>query len=223
MKKIHPLAELAPRDIVSIAIVKEQKKGKVYLDLKHLPQTKLKQKYPFIYKKLLNQKLHPSTQPIPIIPAAHYSCGGIITNLKGETNIKDLLAYGETTCTGLHGANRLASNSLLEGLVMSEQIAKIPLVQKAIITSFPLMKIQKQKSTLIIRRQIQNLMWKKVGIIRSVKELKKALIKLTYYKKRLPKATDIESLTTKNILTVAILVTKAALKRKKTLGTHQLI
>jgi L-aspartate oxidase len=119
MKKYHPDAELAPRDVVSRAILEEmiiEKEDCVYLDITHKSEEYLKSRFPTIYAHCLDNKVDIAVEPIPVVPAAHYTCGGVKTDLKGRTNLKRLYAVGEVACTGLHGANRLASTSLLEGL-----------------------------------------------------------------------------------------------------------
>ncbi len=126
MIKIHPLAELAPRDVISKAIFDQQKKGPVFIDLRAIPKKRLKNKYPTILNKLKKENI-PYNKPIKITPAAHYLCGGIVTDIFGRTSIQNLYATGECANTGLHGANRLASNSLLEAAIMSKQVIKKPL------------------------------------------------------------------------------------------------
>jgi len=243
MRHYHHLIELAPRDIVSRAIFKEEKKGPVYLKL-NVEARKAQQRFPQISKYLKKKGLILGKDKIPITPAAHFSCGGIQTNLKGATNIKNLYAFGEVACTGLHGANRLASNSLLEGLVMSNQILKSASnrkisaqgwrkwsqVQKkfSVAKKVPLTATETQMASsfsLKIRNKLQKIMWDKVGIIRTEKKLKQALQELQDLKKKIPanlkiKSLNIELLETKNMLDVACLITKAALKRKRSLGTH---
>lgn len=120
MKKYHPDMELAPRDVVSRAILDEMistKEECVYLDISHKDSSWLKDRFPTIYGYCLEYKIDMTKVPIPVVPAAHYTCGGVKTDLKGQTNLKNLYAVGEVACTGLHGANRLASTSLLEGLI----------------------------------------------------------------------------------------------------------
>jgi L-aspartate oxidase len=125
MKQEHKMADLAPRDIVSNAIYKEQKLGKkVYLDCREFKRDFLEKRFPKIYKNLTARGLQMEKDLLPITPAAHYSCGGIKVNFKGETNIKNLYACGEVACTKVHGKNRLASNSLLEALVFGNIIAE---------------------------------------------------------------------------------------------------
>lgn len=217
MKKYHALKELAPRDIVSRAIFEEQQKGKVFLDLR--PIQNLSKKFPHIYKTLKQKGFQPDKKPIPITPVAHYSCGGALTDLHGRTNIKDLYAFGEVTCTGLHGANRLASNSLLEAMVMSENVDTIKLPTKKKLPHFAVYKYCKQPLTMAIRQKIQKLMDKKVGIVRNQKGLKRAIQQLEALSKKI-QPTDEQSEETGNIRFTALQIAKAAFKRKKGLGCH---
>lgn len=210
--------ELAPRDVVARAIFTQQKKGNVYLDIRYKGKEFLQKRFPTIYQTLKTKGYDLATDIIPVTPAAHFLCGGIITDLYGKTSIKNLFAFGEVACTGVHGANRLASNSLLEGIVFSNQITKciddLPKIPKVIPINTP---IYKNGQATSYKTQIQNIMWKYVGIKRSHKGLSSALAKL----KRLEK--KIDSLEEKNMAQVSILITKAALKRKKSLGTHFII
>jgi L-aspartate oxidase len=217
----HKLAELAPRDILSRKIAEEEKSGQIYLDLRHIKLAYLKKKYPKIIARLSGLKINPAKDLIPVTSAAHYTCGGIETNIKGETSVKNLYAFGESAHTGLHGANRLASNSLLEALVMSEQIIYSDLPVTGLPPPFfPLPLYKKQKSTLPIRRKIQQIMWEKAGITRSAEELRKGLNELKKLKVSFPALSDKQTMETFNILQTALLITSAAIKRKKSLGTH---
>ncbi len=234
MKKIHEMAELAPRDIVSRAIFHELKKGKVYLDLRHLNEEKLHTRFPKITEVLQQNGYRIFKDLIPISPAAHYCCGGLETDLKGQTCIKNLYAFGEVAWTGVHGANRLASNSLLEALVFSDQISsqimndklkKIKKLRKAV---FPLPKIarltkRKLREILFLKTLIRKIMWENVGIIRKKKTLEDAKEIFEYIHYALtplfqtfhPKILEV-----KNMLETGLLVIDAALKRKKSLGCH---
>lgn len=119
------ISELAPRDILARAIVKEQKKGEVYLDIRHRGEKFIKKRFPNIYQELKKKGFDLTREKIPVTPAAHYSCGGVKVDSCGRTNIKNLLAFGEVACTGVHGANRLASNSLLEAVVFPRRLEKL--------------------------------------------------------------------------------------------------
>jgi L-aspartate oxidase len=222
MKRLHKLADLAPRDVISRAIFVQRKKGPVYLDCRMIAPRIFRKDFPQITARLKSEGIDPSKDLIPVTPAAHYTCGGIKTDLNGKTNIKNLYACGETACTGMHGANRLASNSLLEAAVMGRQTAITPLPKKdrskPPIFDLPSYKIQPSTSTL--RHKIRAVMWNEVGIVREEKSLRKAMKTLTDIQKEMPPPTDGESVITNNILTCAILVTRAALARKRSLGCH---
>ena len=237
MRTYHPQGDLAPRDKVSRAIFLEQKNGPVFLDITHKETFWLKKRFPKIYTTILARtKKDLSRDLIPITPAAHYICGGIVTDRNGETTLSNLYAIGETAWTGLHGANRLASNSLLEGAVFAIKAAAAIQKQlsqartsknsKAFKTSTfstPPLTIPGQPYKLKkIRNRIQELMWSYAGIQRSEQGLKKALFELKRLTTILPPEHFIntEILETKNMLEVAILIVQAAQQRKKSLGCH---
>lgn len=241
MAKLHPLGDLAPRDIVARAIWQEEKKGPIYLDISHKKSSEIKIRFPTIFKKVLQCGIDITKKPIPITPAAHFSCGGIQVNLKGETTINNLFAFGEVTCTGVHGANRLASNSLLEAVVFSNEILKNKKLVQSIKSQYnnPLTTIKnpymyKNPST-IQKKQLNNLknsirtiMWEEVGIIRKPDKLKSALIKLQNMQKELKQISQNNYINemlieTRNMLITATLITKSAIKRKKSLGCHYII
>jgi len=193
MHKYHKLKELAPRDIVSRAIYNEEKNGQVYLDIRHKGAEFIKQRFPYIYNELWWYGIKMDKDLIPIAPAAHFLCGGVHTDLAGRTNIPGLFAFGEVAHTGVHGANRLASNSLLEAMVFSSRAVAsakdyIKKVQETRykqlpITNYQLPKISKTynlkpKTLEKIKKQIQKLMWNNVGIVREPKKMKETLQKL---------------------------------------------
>lgn len=234
MPRYHKLAELAPRDIVSRAIFEEEKNGPVFLDLRHKKETFLETRFPQIYQKLKSYGLNLAHDLIPISPAAHYICGGVKVNLKGETGIKNLYAFGEAAGTGVHGANRLASNSLLEALVFSDRILESHLPTKQNFSrqpekklpSFSLPKIRVIQKTprylKACRKNLQQIMWKYVGIVRSKKSLLEGLKKIRQLEKKVLdfRKVNREILEFKNMVMAAKLITQAALKRKKSLGCH---
>lgn len=229
MNDRHPLKELAPRSIVAREIFKELKKGPVYLDITHKPKEFLKKRFPKIFEKLSKYGIDMSKDLIPITPAAHYSCGGIKTNIHGQTNIKNLFAFGEVTCTGVHGANRLASNSLLEALVFSNQITKKLKAQKKLqVLTIDRVRILPKNSTETVlakklHKEIQTLMWQYAGILRDRKQIEK--IAIPHIQEILKKLSQIQGTNqiiaeTINIAQAGFLILKAAYKRKKSLGCH---
>ena len=221
MDKYHEMKELAPRDIVARAIAKEAENGEVTLDISHEDPEFIKTRFPTIYNKLLEYGIDMTKQAIPVLPAAHYMCGGVKVNLKGETNIKNLYAFGEVSRTGVHGANRLASNSLLESIVFSNQVLE---VIKKLEDKIETVRIPKPEyveyNTDKAKKRIQHVMWKYVGLVRNEKGLKTAIKELNKIEKRLPEGVNQELVEAKNMVQTSKLVAKAALKRKKSLGCH---
>ncbi|MFC1615634.1 L-aspartate oxidase [Patescibacteria group bacterium] len=229
MKGIHPLADLAPRDIVAREIFKELKSGPVFLNIKRKSAKTLKKRFPKIYEKLRTYKIDMSKDLIPITPAAHYLCGGVITDLNGRTNIKNLFAFGEVTYTGVHGANRLASNSLLEALVFSNQILKklkkqqLPANIKITKPRFLKHNSPKTKLANKLRKEIQEIMWEHAGILRNRKDIKKRAIpriKRIIKKLNSIKSTNVNIAETKNMAQVGLIILKSAYKRRKSIGGH---
>jgi L-aspartate oxidase len=231
MKKYHKLKDLAPRDVVARAVTAELKRGFVYIDIRHKGKNFIKKRFPAIYKRCLKYGIDITKQLIPITPAAHFLCGGIKTDTYGQTNIKTLFALGETACTQVHGANRLASNSLIESLVFSSRAVKAAkkyLKNKFIIKKInnKSIKINKKENKEIreIKIRLQKIMWENVGIIRKEKELKAALEKLKIIEKQVKKI-EIKGINEKivelkNMVLVAKIITKSALTRKESRGTH---
>ncbi len=223
------MGELAPRDIISRTIFNELKKGSVYLDIRHKGKNFILDRFPMIYQECLKYDIDLTEDLIPVSPAAHYICGGIKTNEYGETSVENLLAFGECACTGVHGANRLASNSLLESVVFSSLGAEkaknylkneidAPLQQKETVSNIETQELDYLKSDL------RKAMWDYVGIIRNEEQMEFMLKKLEHQNTRLAtiakNGVNTRVLELKNILTVSNLVTKAAYIRKESRGTH---
>lgn len=230
MKGIHPLEDLAPRDIVAREIYKHLKNGPVYLDITHEKASTLKKRFPQIFAKLKEHGYNMAKDLIPLIPAAHYICGGIKTNLKGETKVKNLFAFGEVSCTGVHGANRLASNSLLEALVFSNQVLTKLEANKIPEKSTTASKIENStqakedcKTAKKLKKETQKLMWKYAGITRNCSTIKnEGLPQAETIRKQVQQLKTVNQSTAeaKNMIESAILILKAASKRTKSLGCH---
>jgi L-aspartate oxidase len=232
MKNYHRLMELAPRDVVSRAILHEMEKTKsdhAYLDLRHLGAEFVKRRFPQVYSTCLRYELDITKELIPISPAAHYMMGGIKTDTLARTNIAGLFAAGETACTGVHGANRLASNSLLEGLVYGKRAGESAL--KYGLSEKEVEKKDEELDYIImphsipahdeIRGSLRRLMWNKVGIIRNEKSLAEArreIAEWDYILKR--EFLTRRELELKNMIQVAGLITEAAILRKESIGAH---
>ena len=230
MLNYDSMGDLAPRDIISRTIFNELKSGPVYLDIRHEGKAFILNRFPMIHQECLKYDIDITEDLIPVSPAAHYICGGIKTNEYGETTVANLLAFGECTCTGVHGANRLASNSLLESVVFSSlgaQKAKkylknkieAPPQQKE--TLFPNIETQELN---YIKAELRKAMWDYVGIIRTEENMSLMLSKLEHLNRRLDafggNGVNTLFLEIKNMVTVANLVTKAAHTRKESRGTH---
>ncbi len=231
MPNYHPGAELASRDIVARAIISEMAataSDHVYLDLSPMAGEKVKKRFPTITKTCASYGIDIAREMIPVAPAAHYMMGGVQTNLNGETSVKGLYACGETACQGVHGANRLASNSLLDGLVFGYRIVEHCRARFAG-ESTPV-DTELENSTLSqcvaqagaeVMERVRDIMWEKVGIIRDGEQLQDALQELERLEPVLSgeacNAGDIEAY---NILTVGKLITLAALMRTESRGGH---
>lgn len=236
MKYYHADAELAPRDVVSRAIISEMVRtnsNHVYLDLTIREPEFIKKRFPRIYFTCLQYDIDITKDLIPVSPAAHYMMGGIKTDINGATNISGLYAAGEVACTGVHGANRLASNSLLEGLVYGYRagvaIAEFGVQSSKLRAKEDLKALSSKPITINsqgfdmeeVRTSLRRIMWEKVGIIRCEVSLNEAKEKLLEWKYILDM--DFHSrrgLELKNMLTVAFMITEAALQRKGSIGAH---
>ncbi len=233
MKNYHKDAELAPRDIVSRAIISEMvrtESNNVYLDMTHLGKDFTMKRFPKIYATCLQYNIDISKDLVPVSPAAHYLMGGIKTGINGATNIKRLFSAGEAACTGVHGANRLASNSLLEGLVYGARAGmsackSLSEGKKFLDKNDPAFKFAPAYHTIPehdeIRTTMRRLMWERVGIIRCDESLTEARKKFLDWSFLLDKAFYTRrELELKNMLTVGKMITEAALMRKGSVGTH---
>jgi len=227
MDGYHTQAELAPRDIVSRAIISEMVKtgsNHVYLDLRHLEKSFVKKRFPKIYATCLQYDIDISEDLIPACPAAHYIMGGVKTNLNGETNLRGLYAAGEVACTGVHGANRLASNSLLEGLVFGARTGKAALASAVVPNTDTLCSPEPYSSVagcIEVRRTLRKLMWERAGIIRCAESLGEAMERILTWKEitELQYATR-QELELKNMITVGGIIVHAAISRKGSVGAH---
>jgi len=232
MGRYHPDAELAPRDVVCRAILSEMVRTRtkyVHLDLTHMKPAYIKKRFPRIYSTCLSFDIDITKEPIPVSPAAHYIMGGIKTNINGESSLKGLFAAGEVACTGIHGANRLASNSLLEGLVFGARAGQaaaryaegVSLPEKLKRITYPDTYEIPEEKTEKIQSSLRQIMWQKVGIIRCEKSLLQAQQKLAAWKHLLsaPLFTRRE-LELKNMLTTAHLIMTSALLRQNSVGAH---
>lgn len=234
MKQYDRNQELAPRDIVSRAIWAEMQKTKarhVYLDVTHLGSRFLKERFPTIYSTCLRYDIDISEEWIPVSPSAHYFMGGVKTDLQGASNLPGLFVAGEAACSGVHGANRLASNSLLEGLVFGLRAAKAAAhygktaaPTKSMSHSFlrkPISRKMSEQDVEKLRNSLRRLMWTKIGLIRTADSLQKALEQFQQWSRKLPALPfNRTGLETKNMIQVGLCVTEAALWRTNSVGAH---
>jgi L-aspartate oxidase len=239
MEQYHALKDLAPRDTVARAIDLEMKKTGadcVYLNISHKPSDFVKSRFPNIYQECLKYGVDITVEPIPVVPAAHYMCGGVVTDIWGRTNISNLCAVGEVSMTGLHGANRLASNSLLEALVFSHQAAQVARETLPGLLSKPTVPVaawdtygaKDSEEGVVVSHswdEIRRFMWNYVGIVRSDSRLLRAQDRIgpvlneinEYYWKFLITSDLLEL---RNIAYVADLIIRMALRRKESRGLH---
>ncbi len=239
MEGRHKMKELAPRDVVARAIdliLKQTGDDCVYLDISHKGKKFIGKRFPTIMEKCLSIGIDPAKEPIPVVPAAHYFCGGVKTDMQGRTSIKYLMAAGEVASTGMHGANRLASNSLLEAVAYADFAAEwtkgnIEHIRRRKMFSLPVWDesgVFDRREWVVVShdlRNIRKLMWDYVGIVRSDDRLQKAIERIYLMRKQIKqfyKKNPIrpEVLLLRNIADVAIMLISSALKRKESRGLH---
>ncbi|HVH87384.1 MAG TPA: L-aspartate oxidase [Terriglobales bacterium] len=228
MLRYHPQAELAPRDVVARAIVQEianrnRKPAVAYLDLRHLDAAILRARFPRIYATCQQYGIDITRDLIPVRPAAHYLMGGIKTDLSGRSSVGGLYAAGEAACTGVHGANRLASNSLLEGLVFGARVADAMRnetgLQPARTRAVPESKTS-STSAIEVAQQLRQTMWEHAGVLRKKEGLQRLQQQISEWKRTLEGASDRQSIETRNLLIVGDLIARSALAREESRGAH---
>mmetsp|Transcript_2361 Transcript_2361/g.3394 ORF Transcript_2361/g.3394 Transcript_2361/m.3394 type:complete len:562 (+) Transcript_2361:200-1885(+) len=240
-KDYHPSGELAPRDIVSRMIISEMAKScspHMFLDITHRERDWLKNRFPGIFFHLDERGIDMSRDYLPIVPAAHYFCGGVSSNLKGETSLPGLYAAGEVACTGLHGGNRLASTSLLEGLVwgttIGENVSSSPelerlndvLIKSALLPPLPNGKREPDLRQIdAVWKRLKSTMWKNVGVIRTYEGLVEAVDELTELSSLAQKlhrdsVPNVETVGLKNGVDTALCIAKAAYNNPYSIGAH---
>jgi len=237
MKNFHPDAELAPRDVVARAIDHEMKRlgsDCLYLDISHQSAEFITEHFPTVYKQCLQYGIDITTDPIPVVPAAHYTCGGIMVSNDGQTDLLNLYAIGENAFTGLHGANRMASNSLLECLVyaqgaarkINQQIGQIPVPD--FIPEWDESRVGHSDEDVVISHnwdELRRFMWDYVGIVRTDKRLARAQHRIKLLQKEIQEyysncLITRDLLELRNLATVSELIIRCAMQRKESRGLH---
>ena len=237
MERYDPRAELAPRDIVARAIddqLKNRGEDHVYLDVSHLAESKTEEAFPHIVETCRKLGINPTSEPIPVVPAAHYQCGGVQTDTMARTSITGLLAIGEVAYTGLHGANRLASNSLLEAMVFSRRAVNIaPQIAarrnfNELVPDWNASGTGQQGEWVLIshnREELQRTMWNYVGIVRSDLRLARALRRTRLLYEEVEEFYDRTRISSRlcelrNLIAVAYLIIRSAQMRRESRGLH---
>ncbi len=238
MKDVHPMADLAPRDVVARAIDRELKASgddHVLLDVSHRGEAFVRERFPTLLARCLEFGIDMARGPIPVVPAAHYVCGGVRTDLRGETTLRGLFACGETACTGVHGANRLASNSLLEAVVFAgaaagraaEILGDLEPPPARVAPWVPAPDLSEHEAVVVAQNwdEIRRFMWNYVGIVRSDRRLARALHRIEMLREEINEyywharvTQDIVEL--RNIAAVAELIIRCAMDRKESRGLH---
>ena len=237
MDRFHEMGELAPRDIVARAIDHEMKRLGVdclYLDISHKPEAFIRSHFPTVYDRCISLGIDISQEPIPVVPAAHYTCGGVLTDLRGRTDLGGLYAIGETAFTGLHGANRMASNSLLECMVFAisaskdigELLACAPEIPA--IADWDESQVTDSDEAVVISHnweELRRFMWDYVGIVRTDKRLQRATHRVNLLKQEILEyysnfkvSNDLIEL--RNLVQIAELIIRCALTRRESRGLH---
>jgi L-aspartate oxidase len=232
MAKYHSMAELAPRDVVARAIMHELERSRtkdpvVYLDLTHLDESLIRKRFPRIYKTCMQYNIDIASELVPVRPAAHYAMGGVRTDLEGRATLPGLYAAGEAAGTGVHGANRLASNSLLEGLVFGARAGrkmrdelKAPVQRAAQLPPAAYSNGPVSTPAESAINELQALMWKDVGIVRTAGGLRQAIAKLAEIAEKVSHPHSRREFEARNMQIAATLVTRSALMREESRGAH---